>query len=180
MRDDIDEVREQILREHFLLRAADVRVTLQRVRLLIADYRMEQKFHRMMRAIKANFNPAQPRVPAGRSEGGQWTDGGNDSWNRLRAEFARSDGINDSRVLADADPEPLISSAQYTESITGFTRHGINQAINRGVSPLRILDAVRNPMAIQPQSNGTTRYIGQSCVVVLNPLGGVVTCWGTR
>jgi hypothetical protein len=36
-----------------------------------ADQRLE--------TIKANFNPAQPRVPAGNSDGGQWTDSGGSS-----------------------------------------------------------------------------------------------------
>ncbi len=61
--------------------------------------------------------------------------------------------------------------------ITGFTRHGINQTINRGVSPGAICDAVSNPTVVRLMSNGTTRYSGTSAVVVLNPLGQVVTTW---
>src|SRR5674476_446653 len=36
--------------------------------------------------------------------------------------------------------------------ITGFTRHGINQAISRGVSPSAILNAVVSPLQIIPQA----------------------------
>ncbi len=68
------------------------------------------------------------------------------------------------------DPEGL--------EITGFTRHGLNQAINRGVSPGAMSGAVRNPIAVQIMPNGTTRYTGSGAVVVLNPAGKVVTCWG--
>lgn len=32
--------------------------------------------HSVRRALKAGFNPDQPRVPAGSREGGRWTDGG--------------------------------------------------------------------------------------------------------
>ncbi|HEU0217900.1 MAG TPA: RHS repeat-associated core domain-containing protein [Stellaceae bacterium] len=67
---------------------------------------------------------------------------------------------------------------QLAADITGFRKHGIDQVINRNVSPSAILDAVVNPIRILPQPNGTTRYIGGSAVVVLNPAGEVVTVWG--
>ena len=97
------------------------------------------------------FNPDQPRDDLGR-----WTDGG--------GEAADQSNIFD----------PLVHLAS---DITGFTRHGINRAIERGISPGAILDAVNNPIKIQPQSNGTIRYIGGSAVVVLNADGQVVTLW---
>ncbi|NLC83368.1 MAG: hypothetical protein GX748_19510 [Lentisphaerae bacterium] len=66
--------------------------------------------------------------------------------------------------------------------MTGYTKHGINQAISRdgghGVSTAAILDAVRNPQSITPQANGTIKYVGQSATVVLNQQGKVVTTWG--
>jgi RHS repeat-associated protein len=61
--------------------------------------------------------------------------------------------------------------------ITGFTRHGINQLINREVSPQSVLDTVKNPLIIAPQPNGTLRYIGKEATVVLNADGIVVTVW---
>lgn len=39
------------------------------------------------------YSPNQPRVPAGQTGGGQWTDG------------ADGNGINDSRVISDAMPD---------------------------------------------------------------------------
>lgn len=114
LRSDIDDVREQIYRERLSLLTTDVRVTIQKAKLLLADFLLEQKFNRMMRAVKANFNPAQLRVPAGNSDGGRWTDEGS-SWDNLRAQYVRSDGINDRRVVLDANPglQRIVPYADY-------------------------------------------------------------------
>jgi RHS repeat-associated protein len=71
--------------------------------------------------------------------------------------------------ISFADPEGL--------QITGFTRHGIDQAITRGVSPSAMLGAVNSPVAVQIMPNATIRFTGTGAVVVLNPAGQVVTCW---
>lgn len=108
------------------------------------------------------FNPnwqAQPCVPAGNPDGGQWTD---------QTVGRRGDHWHDEAV------ESLILAAD----ITGLTKHGINQAINRKVTPGAILDAIRNPPSVQIRPNGTTRYAGKEAVVVLNPAGAIVTVWG--
>jgi len=62
--------------------------------------------------------------------------------------------------------------------ITGYTRHGLNQAISRegtGVGVRAILDAVRNPQRIVPRSGGIIEYIGAAARVRLNEAGQVVT-----
>lgn len=74
--------------------------------------------------------------------------------------------------------------------ITGYTKHGTEQALGRdggiGVSNKAITDAVNNPVKPPiPQSGGTTKYIGKDATVVLNQDGKVVTTWanssaGTR
>ena|GEM_PF-1713006 len=67
-------------------------------------------------------------------------------------------------------------------TITGYTRHGLNSAISHdgvGVSPQAILDTTRNPLQVIQQSNGTTKYVGDQAVVVLNEVGEVVTTWAT-
>ena len=74
------------------------------------------------------------------------------------------------------------TAAQHSERIaanliSGFTRHGLNQTINRGVSPGGMLDAVNRPLQILPRPNGTVRYVGRNATVVLNPDGSVVTAW---
>ncbi len=120
-----------------------------RFQLAWARYAAEQK--------ALHHSNLQPRVAAGNLDGGQWTEGG-----RGVGQFQRR--------------RP--SGNRFASDITGFTRHGINQAINRGVSPTSILDAINRPLQIRPQPNGTTRYIGLNAVVVLDPSGRVITVWG--
>ncbi|MGH8085511.1 MAG: hypothetical protein ACREPV_09575 [Lysobacter sp.] len=63
--------------------------------------------------------------------------------------------------------------------ITGYTKHGLNQAISRdggrGVSPKAILSAVKSPIKVAEQAGGKTAYTGQSAKVVLNSEGKVIT-----
>jgi RHS repeat-associated protein len=83
------------------------------------------------------------------------------------------------RLYSYANVNPLARiDWQGLDPITGFTKHGINQMINRGISPAAICDAVNNPIKVQIRENGTIRYYGSSAVIVLNPLGQVVTGWG--
>ncbi|WP_226883416.1 wall-associated protein precursor [Neisseria yangbaofengii] len=66
-------------------------------------------------------------------------------------------------------------------ALTGFTRHGLNQAISRGgvgVSNRAILSTMRNPTKITTQSGGRTRFTGPNGGVVLNNQGKVITTWG--
>jgi RHS repeat-associated protein len=66
--------------------------------------------------------------------------------------------------------------------ITGFTRHGLNQAISRdgvGVASEAMLGAVRSPVRVVGQSGGKVLYIGENASVVLNESGEVVTTWAT-
>jgi hypothetical protein len=115
---------------------------------------LDQAMMRIAAGLKA-YDPAQPRVPAGNSDGGQWV-GGNNS----------------------ASVSERTQRIRLAAQISAFTKHGINQAISRGVSPAAIQDAIKNPKQILPQDNGTIRYIGEGAVVVLNPAGSVVTVWG--
>lgn len=84
-----------------------------------------------------------------------------------------------------AEPAPAAGGAGASQgggTITGFTRHGLNQAISRdgvGVSNRAMLDAMKNPKEVVPQSNGTTLYIGHNAVVLTNAQGKVVTTWAT-
>ncbi|MGX5804292.1 RHS repeat-associated core domain-containing protein [Bradyrhizobium sp. Arg314] len=80
-------------------------------------------------------------------------------------------------ICGPGAPDPADPYYQPVADITGFTRHGINQAINRTVGPAAIMDAVANPISVTPMANGTTRFTGAGAVVVLNPLGQVVTLW---
>ena len=66
--------------------------------------------------------------------------------------------------------------------ITGYTRHGLNQAISRdgrGVAASSILDAVRNPVSQVAGRNGATIYRGaDGTTVILNAEGKIVTTYG--
>jgi RHS repeat-associated protein len=65
--------------------------------------------------------------------------------------------------------------------ITGYTRHGLNQAIGRegvGVSTRAILDAVRSPINVVTKITARgqeTSFVGRNAVVVLNKSGQVIT-----
>jgi hypothetical protein len=64
---------------------------------------------------RPHYNPNQPRVPAGHSDGGQWTSDGRGSLDvvdaRERATFLRS-----GPVASDASPDPLGVWSQYAEA----------------------------------------------------------------
>ena len=66
--------------------------------------------------------------------------------------------------------------------ITGYSKHGLNQVISRdkgrGVKAKSILDAVRNPKKVVPQSKGSTKYVGKEATVILNKQGKIVTTYG--
>lgn len=63
--------------------------------------------------------------------------------------------------------------------LAGFTAHGADQAITRGVTTRAILDAARNPLREIGQADGTTRIIGREATIVINSEGKVVTVWRT-
>ncbi|MEP5701053.1 MAG: hypothetical protein ABJN43_20675, partial [Sneathiella sp.] len=66
--------------------------------------------------------------------------------------------------------------------ITGYTKHGLNQAIGRdggkGVKAQEMLNAVRDPKKVVEQANGTVKYQGKKATVILNNDGKVVTTYG--
>jgi RHS repeat-associated protein len=70
------------------------------------------------------------------------------------------------------------SATRVGGKITGYTKHGLNQAISRegtGVAPKAILDAVKNPQKVIERSGGITEYVGEAARVRLNEAGKVVT-----
>ncbi|MGC2781540.1 MAG: RNase A-like domain-containing protein [Bradyrhizobium sp.] len=74
---------------------------LHQLRWLLADL----KLHLMLRRLQRKYRPDQPRVPAGNTDGGQWTSEGG--------------GQNDSRVISDATPDiAWIPGAQYAQGGT--------------------------------------------------------------
>jgi hypothetical protein len=76
-----------------------------------------------------------------------------------------------------------VAGARLPQAITGYTGHGLNQAISRdgvGVSTRAIADAFRNPTSIAGQSGGRFVLTGRDAVVVVNAEGEVVTTWATN
>jgi hypothetical protein len=51
----------------------NIRTNALRVRWLLAAEQVQEKGSRLALLLKANFSPAQPRVPRGNPDGGQWT-----------------------------------------------------------------------------------------------------------
>jgi hypothetical protein len=75
-----------------------------------------------------------------------------------------------------------VAGARLPQAITGYTRHGLNQAISRegvGVSTRAILDAFKNPLSITGQSGGRFVLTGTDAVVVVNAEGQVISTWAT-
>ena len=71
-----------------------------------------------------------------------------------------------------------IAGARLPSGISGYTIHGLDQAISRegvGVSVPSILDTMRNPLSIAGQSGGRFVLGGASSQVVLNVGGDVIT-----
>lgn len=67
--------------------------------------------------------------------------------------------------------------------ITGYTRHGLEQAIQRegvGVHPRAILDTVRKPKRVVYQPGDRVQYVGEDAVVILNRAGKIITTWATH
>lgn len=56
--------------------------------------------------------------------------------------------------------------------------HGLNQIINRGVSPSTLRDTVANPRVVLEQGSGNLIHIADDAVVVLRPDGQLVTTYG--
>jgi RHS repeat-associated protein len=82
---------------------------------------------------------------------------------------------------------PQAASA-VKNAISGFTKHGIDSAISHdgvGVSTRAILNTLKNPLKVVPQSGGRVKVVGKEAIVILNRAGKVITTWarstaGTR
>jgi hypothetical protein len=76
-----------------------------------------------------------------------------------------------------------VAGARLPATLTGYTKHGLNQAISRdglGVSTRAILDAFQNPLSISGQAGGAFQLVGRDAVVIVNSQGKVITTWATN
>ena len=67
-----------------------------------------------------------------------------------------------------------IKEGVKSQDIKGFVDHAVNRAIYRGVKPKEILDAIKNPLKVNPikidhLGRPSQRLIGKSAEVVINP-----------
>lgn len=115
--------------------------------------------------------------------GGQFAPAGDNGGAQNDPERNDTDGAGGTEAQDEKQRSANDRIKNYTEQlagsgITGFSDHGINRAIERGIPPSAIVDAVRNPIRVIPQSGGRTMYVGKRAVVILNSSGGVITLWG--
>lgn len=86
--------------------------------------------------------------------------------------------------LCDIKVTTSNSTSAANGKITGYTKHGLEQAMARdghGVKPSAILDIVKNPTKIIDQvDRGTIKYMNEKGVVVLNKIGKVVTTFANH
>ncbi|MFN3300980.1 MAG: hypothetical protein ACK41Z_12390, partial [Sediminibacterium sp.] len=71
-----------------------------------------------------------------------------------------------------------IKTAVGTE-IKGFTKHGVERAIERGVKPAAIHDAIKNPLKVgevvtDKAGRQSQRYVGKTAETVVNPQTGKI------
>lgn len=76
-----------------------------------------ERWLKPLRPEEQKYNPAQPRVPAGNPDGGQWTSEGGDFGRPVVVDLQKPRGIDDPRVLSDADFERVIPGAQYAQNL---------------------------------------------------------------
>lgn len=79
-----------------------------------------------------------------------------------------------------SNPSRQIAARSSVKAISGYTRHGLNQAISRdghGVSVRAIHNAVHNSQKIVAQSGGRVKYVGKNAVVVLNKNKQIITTY---
>ena len=127
--------------------------------------------------------------PRGSSGWWAWRDAqgeGSTFVNNVRGVWAVLNYDSEARIRASLPEGTELAIAEFNLPIggrvTGFTKHGINQAISRdgrGVAGWAILDAVTNPTRTVQQARGAILYIGASARVVLNAAGEVVTVIAT-
>ena len=130
-------------------RAASAR--LRRVGWFLHAQLVETKLHALAYAAKANFDPNQPRVPAGNTDGGQWTDGGGGSSSGGQSERIR---------LAQNDPPDRESMFRISHGHAGaFKVFQISRRRNLPHHVCRMRWLIRSPRSREHHScaRGTPR-----------------------
>jgi hypothetical protein len=83
--------------------------------------------------------------------------------------------ISATGIVSGPTPGPAVSQ------LSGFTKHGINQVISRGIPPAAILQTLKSPQFIAEKVDQLGRvsyqYVGEQVVIVLNKAAQVITAW---
>jgi hypothetical protein len=128
--------------------------------------------------LKANFNPNQPRVPAGNPDGGQWTSDEIGITSRVR--FADASNVLGSPVMSDANPDPIIPGAQYAQTLitiypsalTGLST--IDNTTRKLTETLATVVDVVGPLGtLTPRAYGTIVHVAFANAVRLQRLPGI-------
>ena len=154
-----------------------VETQLRRLRSDHLTLRAEWELFRRAHEEKANFNPNQPRLPAGGPDGGQWTDEGGGT-TRVRAADARI--TLTSPVMSDALPDPVIPGVMYaqtridieTSALTGIST--IDDTTKKLTSTLvSVLDVVEHGPNLTPQAYGSIVHTAFAAAVRIQALPGI-------
>jgi len=79
---------------------------LHRLNWLLRARVVEAKLRELRRAVKAGFDPNQPRVPTGSPDGGQWTGGGGVDGSQVAQNIPRGGGGGSYRLRSGRSVEP--------------------------------------------------------------------------
>jgi hypothetical protein len=117
-------------------------------------------------------------VPAGNSDGGQWTSEGGGGAARVR--IADAGGALTSPVMSDASPDPIISGAQYAQTqitirpsaLTGIsTIDDITKKLTNTLAG--VMDVVEYAPGLSPQTYGRITHEAFAAAVRLQRLPGI-------
>lgn len=81
---------------------------------------LDLAFGKLASAVKAGFNPSQPRHPAGREEGGQWSGPGNSDIEKIVRAASRIKGAFDQRYSDCVDLCYTASGAGFRLQLVGL------------------------------------------------------------
>ena len=79
--------------------------------------------------------------------------------------------------------EMPLSPGSVTSLLSGFTKHGIDRLIERGITPQQILDALKSARQgpfVDELGRAYYKYVGPTATVVTNVARKVITVWGSR
>lgn len=137
---------------------------------------------------KSRFEPWAPTEGAVQEEDYIENDDANSTEEQLIEQQPAAEGgdLDDeeegsSRGWTEISRPEAIASDRWSELVTGWTRHGTEQAMARdghGVSDQAMQDALDNPeLVFTDMKRRTTQWWGRNAIVVLNETGGIVTTW---